>query len=307
MSKIVEYKSFICQYCNKEFKKTLRYVKSQKNKGLEIKYCSKDCLCKARNTKVKVYCATCNKEFEKAKNKIGKNNFCCKKCLDKFNHAKKETIICKCCNNEFVIDSKYKESQLARGQNIEFCSRECMTKFRRKEWNIVKCDYCHNEFEKSNKRKTKLNFCNIECKNNYHIEYNNIKTLCDNCKKTILVKKYRYNNHDLHFCNKNCKTEYYGIIYDNYNKISHYLRTSVEYNKWRESVISIGKCKKCNSEINLQAHHKNTLFDISKKYNFDKEKIKVSDEFNDVNNGICLCQQCHSDIHIFMKQKQYIS
>lgn len=70
---------------------------------------------------------------------------------------------------------------------------------------------------------------------------------------------------------------------------------------------SKNKCCECGDEKNLQAHHINSLFNISKLYNFDKDIIKNSEEFNDVNNGKCLCQKCYNKIHVYMKQKQYIN
>lgn len=127
--------------------------------------------------------------------------------------------------------------------------------------------------------------------------------------KEFVVNKYKADVQNRQFCDWDCKTAYYGIIYDNYKQIAHYLRTSPQYIKWREDVIKKAeyKCIECGSEENLQAHHINSLFNISKSYDFNKDIIKDSEEFNDVNNGKCLCQKCHNKIHVYMKQKQYIN
>lgn len=309
MSKIVEYKEFKCQYCGKTFEKTLRYVRSETKKGKEIKYCSRECSCNARKKRIKVVCTTCNKEFEKLPNKIGEKNFCSKKCLDKYNLSNKTQFKCKNCNKTFYVDNSYIKSQAERNQQILFCSNDCKHEYMQKDMIMVNCDYCNKEYLKSKNKVGKLNFCNIECKNKYHDEFNNKIIKCKYCGKEFKVNNYKADIQHRQFCNWECKTKYFGLIYDNYNKISHYLRTTVEYEKWRKGVLSNSnnKCSECGEEENLQAHHLNTLFNISKQYDFDKDKIKLSKEFNDVSNGICLCQACHHKKHVFMKQKQYIS
>lgn len=305
MNKIVEYKKFICQNCGKEFEKPMRQVRRAEKIGSPIKYCSRECLNHSKKIAVKVTCTQCGKEFEKVPNKIGNINCCSKKCLDAYNLSNKTKFICKHCNKEFYVDNTYVEGQKNRNQNILYCSRECKHSDMQKNMINVSCDYCGKSYLKSKNKVGKQNFCNIECKNNYHKKYNRTTLTCKQCGKTFSRNNYKANIQHTKFCSMNCKKEYSGIIYDNYSKIAHYLRTSVAYDKWRNSVIARGKCEECNSTEDLQAHHKITLFNICEQYNFDKDKIIVSKEFNDIDNGICLCQSCHNKKHVFMKQKQY--
>ena len=308
MTKTVEYKEFECKHCGKKFEKTLRYVRSETKKGKEIKYCSRECSNLARRKTVSVICDTCNIEFNKLPNKIGIKNFCCKECLDKYNLSKKTELTCMCCNKKFFVDNSYIKSQEERNQPILYCSRECKINMQRNNILEVNCSYCNNKFLKSKNKIGKMNFCDIECKNNYHKEHDNIEIACKHCNKKFTINKYKAIIQNRQFCDWNCKTAYYGIIYDNYKNISHYLRTIPQYEKWRLDVINKAdkKCVECGEKNNLQAHHINSLFNISKMYNFDKDIIKESAEFNDINNGKCLCQKCHNKIHVYMKQKQYI-
>lgn len=309
MTKTVEYKEFKCKHCGKKFEKTLRYIRSETKKGKEIKYCSRECSAQARRKSVKVVCDTCNKEFDKLPNKVSNKNFCCKKCLDEYNLSNKTELNCLHCNNTFLEDNSYIKTQQERNQPILFCSKDCRVNHQRKDMIQVKCSYCDNKYLKSKNDIGKLNFCDIVCKNNYHKENNNSEVICKNCNNKFTVNNYKANIQNRQFCNWDCKTEYYGVVYDNYKKISHYLRTLPQYEKWRKEVLnkSENKCIECGSEENLQAHHINSLFNISKLYDFNKEIIKDSDEFNDIDNGKCLCQKCHNKIHVYMKQKQYIS
>lgn len=307
MSKIVEYKKFQCQYCGKEFEKTLRYVKSETNKGKKIKYCSRECSCNGRKKKIKVNCDVCRIDFEKLPDRIGNINCCSKKCLDKYNLSNKTKYKCLNCNKEFYVENSYIKTQQKRNQEIKFCCRKCKHDYIRKDMIEVECTYCKEKKLKSKNNIGKLNFCNKECKDNYHKLFNNKTIVCKYCGENFTVNNYKADIQNRQFCNWKCKTSYFGIIYDNYKNIARYLRTSNEYDKWRNKIIAINKCIECGSSENLQAHHVNTLFNISKKYNFDKERIKASKEFNDITNGLCLCQSCHNKKHIFMKQKQYIS
>lgn len=53
---------------------------------------------------------------------------------------------------------------------------------------------------------------------------------------------------------------------------------------WKNKVISKGKCEKCDSEDRLEAHH------IIKWADYPQGRI-------DVNNGMCLCHDCHTEEH----------
>lgn len=79
----------------------------------------------------------------------------------------------------------------------------------------------------------------------------------------------------------------------------------VSYKKWRNSVIQKANnvCEECGSTDILHAHHKNiTLYQICKIHDFDINKILLSKEFNDTNNGQSLCLKCHISKHPYDKR-----
>ena len=70
------------------------------------------------------------------------------------------------------------------------------------------------------------------------------------------------------------------------------LRATPEYRAWRKEVMKKGKgkCKKCKSTENLEAHHK-------------KSFAKFSDLRFEVSNGEVLCSTCHDLKHAKKKPK----
>jgi len=67
-------------------------------------------------------------------------------------------------------------------------------------------------------------------------------------------------------------------------------RYSREYRTWRAKVIRRDKkCKVCGSIQRRCAHHLNSAF------YFENERF-------DVNNGICLCSNCHTQFHTNFKR-----
>ena len=107
-------KTFICQYCGKEF--------VAKNLGHNL-YCSAKCFEKARpprNTTTKI-CAWCGQPFEAP---TGKKNPCCsiscgkKLAWEKRRQTQSQTKICKFCGKEFS----------SAATNAVFCSKSCQNK-----------------------------------------------------------------------------------------------------------------------------------------------------------------------------------
>lgn len=64
---------------------------------------------------------------------------------------------------------------------------------------------------------------------------------------------------------------------------SEVARNSKEYNEWMEKVFKRDKytCQRCGSKLNIQAHH---ILPFSQYKNLR----------TDINNGITLCERCHS-------------
>lgn len=70
----------------------------------------------------------------------------------------------------------------------------------------------------------------------------------------------------------------------NDSEIHPFDRNDPRVKKWIKEVISIGRCQKCGSTENLEAHH------IIRWADYPAGRI-------DKNNGICLCKVCHIDEH----------
>lgn len=60
------------------------------------------------------------------------------------------------------------------------------------------------------------------------------------------------------------------------------------YRAWRRAVIVIGYCKVCGIKNNLEAHH-------------ILPKGEYPQFIHDVANGMCLCYDCHTDLHSLAK------
>ena len=106
-----------CKVCGKKF-----YIYPYVLKRGRGKYCSKECVYKARRTKVKRICKNCGKEFYvwAAKIKEGGGKYCSKKCSDE-SHMFRIKRTCQNCGKIFqVVPSRIK---LGGGK---YCSLKCM-------------------------------------------------------------------------------------------------------------------------------------------------------------------------------------
>lgn len=74
-------KELVCDNCNINFLKTIRFINSTNN------YCSRQCASLSSRNRVTLYCSLCSKEFEKVKSALKKSKsglyFCTRKCKDK--------------------------------------------------------------------------------------------------------------------------------------------------------------------------------------------------------------------------------
>jgi len=77
-----------------------------------------------------------------------------------------------------------------------------------------------------------------------------------------------------------------GIVEEilNDDRIYPFDRNDPRVRKWTQDVTAIGRCEKCGSKENLEAHH------IIKWADYPKGRI-------DINNGMCLCHDCHTEQH----------
>lgn len=83
------------------------------------------------------------------------------------------------------------------------------------------------------------------------------------------------------------------------SKISCSIRLMTEYRKWANEVVRRdGKCRKCGSEIDLEAHHITPFADIIAAHNIaTRQQARECKELWDLNNGIAMCEQCHAEHH----------
>ena len=259
-----------CNYCGKEFKITITRYNESKNKIFH-----------------------CCREHAKLAKQEGKVKY-----------SKEISLICKHCNKEFKLKESYYKKQSKRGQIPKYCSTECRIAEQRKNKEFVKCNNCGKEML-AVKNKNILHFCNEKCRIEYAKKETQIIT-CDNCNKEFEKNKYAYNRAKKHFCSKECYDEYRANKKETYKEISHYLRTHEKYDEWRAKVFKRDKyeCSKCGTKKNLHAHHINQLYDICDKYDMNIDKILNSKEFNDINNGITLCQDCHALEHPFISRDE---
>lgn len=104
--------------------------------------------------KIKIKCDMCEKEFEKYESRIGKNNFCCRECYNKFHSKEVPICTCQVCGKIFK-GSKYNANK--------FCSRKCYNNFHSIKNKERSCPSCGKIFlAKSNEDK----YCSWECYNN---------------------------------------------------------------------------------------------------------------------------------------------
>lgn len=290
----------ICNHCNKSFHIRPSFYKKNKTK---IFYCCKKCMLEHKHVeKIEVKCNTCGKKIIKRKTDIGNTNFCNMDCLKAYKPMKK--LICKECNKEFEVSESYYNKQCKRGQEPKFCSVNCRVNNKRRDKYMMKCSICGKEIWSKNYIENKC--CSKECRDKYLDLNNRVNTVCKFCGKQITINKYSFDNNNTHFCNINCFNSYRTIKRESYKEVSHYLRSSNEYNVWRLKCLKRDKykCSKCDSKENLHVHHKTSLYEICENYDMNLDIIKTSNEFNDTNNGVTLCTDCHALEHPFVPRDE---
>jgi hypothetical protein len=306
-TKQVKKHSFTCKNCNEEFFKTEREIKNYQAKGNNIVFCSKKCMLEYNSVPmVEVKCDTCNKTLIRRKTEVYQTNFCNMDCLKKY--KKMITLTCEHCKNDFQVAESYYKKQEKRGQSIRFCSKKCMHESLRNDLVEITCCICNKAFHKNKNKINKLtpDCCSIECRDEYLNRENRVIVHCHHCGEELIRTKYRAEHTKHHFCNIECYNEHRARIKETYKQLSHYLRTSKEYESWRDDVYKRDHyaCRKCGSKEKLHAHHIITLYDICVQYNMDLDEILTSELFNDRDNGITLCPDCHQKEHPFIRNEK---
>ena len=175
----------------------------------------------------------------------------------------------------------------------------------------LKCDHCGKKIEKGLNRlknyflgKTKHIYCSNEC--SYEARKKRVEVSCDYCNKKYEIIESKFKNHKKHFCCNEHKKLYLHKEKETYAEIAHYLRSTTEYEKWKNSCLERDNytCQKCGSRSNIIVHHIEQLYNIVQKYNNNLDDIIKSAEFNDIKNGVSLCTECHQKEHPWMRNRK---
>lgn len=310
---------FKCEECGKTFSRLKRHVLAAEHKGQKIRFCSKKC--KSDNwgkNRIEVSCPTCGKKFLQQARLAKSNLSCSPECAKKnpLNPRRFKGFIektCACCGKIFTKRKSYFDKSIAMGTKKFFCSNSCRMRYIRegKQNNknkdfkddkiLVCCSYCGELTTKniSQLLNKKSVFCSSDCRLNY-AKKGTKELICKHCNKSFAATEYQI-KHGRKFCSTNCRNEARKIEKETYTTVSHYLRSTKEYSDWRNSVFQRESftCQDCGtiSAKRFHAHHIKTLYSICKQFDFNKESILKSKEFNDINNGMCLCDECHIKRH----------
>lgn len=249
-------------------------------------------------------CVKCRKEmdlinFHKDKYKKDGYRTVCKECVKKI-HKEHKIYTKKCiyCGKNFNTNSTTQK----------YCSQKCKSEHQRitlKGENNpkysskkVKCEYCGKELLRSKYKRQNTNhiFCSQECKSKY--QGGSVITECTICGKEIKVANHKIKNNNNCFCSKKCLAEWQSLNMSGNNsplwnpEITENERIEKrhynEYINWRKDVYERDNytCQCCGSNKSgtLVSHHLNG-------YHWDKEHR------TDMNNGITLCDKCHTEFH----------
>lgn len=135
------------------------------------------------------------------------------------------TTYCENCGTEIHRKKSHYERQIQLGQH-QFCSLKCEKDFQHKQsFEIRSCEICHKEFECS--KNSSQRFCSPQCQGKWQSTQigdlnprsTKIHQLCDWCGKDFLMKQYKLNYSNKHFCSTECS----------YNWLNNVLYKSQEY------------------------------------------------------------------------------
>lgn len=299
----------ICKTCNKEFEA----------KNYNQNYCCNEC----RDVAITRTCARCGKEFKVSKPSV-QTKFCSKSCAvstcneqgvmgKKSKKNKEKTIIkhtCSTCGKEF----ERTETEFSTKRNNYYCSSECysnrcknITTSQYDNENERFCAYCGKKLPDTYEGRIHK-YCNQECY--AKSKQNKVDLICDYCGKSF-QKVPSLVNDNLNFCSRKCGSSYrLRARFDkdlNYSQFRKRLDSSEEYKDWENKVLTKdnNKCRICSSQENLHVHHIIPISNIVSLYkinNYDLElynKIINDSLFNNINNGITLCCNCHDLCHYF--------
>jgi 5-methylcytosine-specific restriction endonuclease McrA/endogenous inhibitor of DNA gyrase (YacG/DUF329 family) len=134
------------------------------------KYCSRQCFALSQSKKIEIDCDICGKSVTRKPSDINDNNFCSKKCHDKFmvgrTGKKKDRIKFNCLNCDIevnVLPCRYYRDGKAR----KFCTRECSYEYQKKIFVSsaieIDCDNCGDKLLRTQGHIKQRNYCDYDC------------------------------------------------------------------------------------------------------------------------------------------------
>ena len=124
-------------------------------------------------------------------------------------------INCENCGKE-IYQTK---TQYNRAKH-HFCSNKCQKEYQHKLlFEDRECEMCGNNFSVS--KKSSQRFCSIKCQGKWQSTQigelnprsNKISCNCDYCGKEIFIIQSNYNRFSHHFCNEECRKNWYSEIF----------------------------------------------------------------------------------------------
>jgi len=250
-----------CEKCGNNFNKFPSRINPNGHN-----YC-KECLPapKPKQPKKTVECNYCHNSFKKAVGRIGKLNFCCKECYNKYN-GEKSQIKCDKCGEYFHRPyCDYKKNKHNYCTNCSEKSKYSPNKIKKIK---VECDCCHIIFEKAPSELRDKNYCSRGCRSKgqekrviikclncnaarevRQCEVGKIKYCSNECgieyrkKQTKTKRKRSYIHTHCHYCGDNIERKSYDI-----NRSKYHFCNKECYDKWQANKIIV-KCNYCKKDI----------------------------------------------------------
>lgn len=250
-------------------------------------------------TKIQTKCEHCGKIFGALISEVnrGKGRFCSLKCYYSW-HSGKNCNLAKNGTTKRACAECGKSFDYWKGKVSRiFCSPECFHKHQSSRGEDKICPICGTGFHVSPStiKKGKGILCSPECSRIW-ASRNNIKKICLECNSEYEVVPAIAKKGHGNFCSRKCLSKWRSKNLSGENSASWkggltpknaLIRASAEYHQWRMDVVTRDnfKCKRCGETGGeIHAHH---ILSFSK-----HPELRF-----DINNGITLCDKCHSEIH----------
>lgn len=310
---------YICDYCGKKCR-TYKYDYSA-----QYHFCNMGCYNKFREQRrlkgpePNCACKNCGKPLYVSKSRLkkGTNIFCSQSCSSSYmmkNRNKKYredlNATCSYCGKRF----HKKKSHLFEGSN--FCSAECRSKFHKDRRVHKKCLVCGKEFDVSPYKKDSVKFCSRDCADEYQRRFRE-KHKCAYCGKDVSVTRVtiKRSKTGLYFCSNKCVGKYFSgeksPMYTGTSDLVKVLRTYYGLHQRPKVFERDNKvCQICGKRA-TNVHHKYPLYKMLQDFQKEHPEIDIQQNiyltaqkfisecsiFNDMNNLISVCEDCHKELH----------